>query len=656
MNRFILITITLICLFTGYSASGQSKLTGTVIDSATMEPLPFVNIILQRPDGIQAAGSTTNFDGKYTLTPLTPGKYDLKASYVGYKPVTIKSIKISSDSLTVNIKLALNLEGMENFVVTCYSVGIAGTNKNRTGSSAGYSNMGGVVPDRNVNSDSRFRPGQLTASELNDFSKWELWKEIKQEDLKDMQDFWKLNPVYRYSVQVKGNDNRPLPDAATELVDNKGSVIWRSRTDNTGKAELWSGMTDGKNKHVKSIRVIYESETYTHYDPHDFSSGINLMILPVQCNEPSTTDIMFVVDATGSMDDEIVYLKSELDDIISSVKESNPALNTRTASVFYCADGNPVETVFTDFSSDQSVTSAFVKAQNHNCGGEEVVDKALELAVSLNWSKSSHARIMFFLLDAPPFRDSESVSRLQTATLLAAEKGIRVIPVVASVEEMTMGLPLEYLMRSIALATNGTYVFITDHSNIGDEHATPVTDTYDVELLNDAIKRLINQYTYYPPCDLIVEQGIQDTTVLFAKKIIAHEVVDSTRIIASVNPESVIVDFRQVNPTQLIQDSTGANPAADLSQQTGNPGQSEAEIPSNTPFIKYFPNPTQGELTVLVSGDIKELYILDISGKLLQVVKTQPITHISLADYSSGIYFIRFQADGRNVTGKVVLQ
>jgi len=288
------------------------------------------------------------------------------------------------------------------------------------------------------------------------------------------------------------------------------------------------------------------------------------------------------------------------------------------------------------------------------CGGEEAVDKALELAVSLNWSKSSHARLMFFMLDMVPFRDNETVKQLQEATALAAEKGIRIIPVVASAEDMNMSLPLEYLMRSIALATNGTYVFLTDHSKIGGEHATPVTDSYDVELLNDAIKRIIRQYTYYTPCDMIVENGIQDTTVLFAKKIIAHEVVDSTLNIASVTPENIIVDFTKGDPPVTVTDTIAIDQVAN--QPAPQSAATKPVIPENTPYIKYFPNPTNGELTVLVFGDVKEIEILDISGKLLQTVKAQPEIHLSLADYSSGIYFIRFSDKGINVTGKIVLR
>ncbi|MEZ4986299.1 MAG: hypothetical protein R2795_14880 [Saprospiraceae bacterium] len=59
----------------------------------------------------------------------------------------------------------------------------------------------------------------------------------------------------------------------------------------------------------------------------------------------------------------------------------------------------------------------------------------------------------------------------------------------------------EYLMRCMALATNGTYTFVTDHSGIGNSHIEPSTDVYKVEYLNDVITRLIVSRSRTTPCE-----------------------------------------------------------------------------------------------------------------------------------------------------------
>ena len=105
-----------------YAQVGQGGLKGKVIDVATGEPLPFVNVIVEM-DGNQKAGGATDFDGKYNIKPLPPGRYDIKVKFVGYKPNQINSVVVSSDKITF---LDINMEStaieMTEFVVTEYAV------------------------------------------------------------------------------------------------------------------------------------------------------------------------------------------------------------------------------------------------------------------------------------------------------------------------------------------------------------------------------------------------------------------------------------------------------------------------------------------------------------------------------------------------------
>jgi hypothetical protein len=119
------------------------------------------------------------------------------------------------------------------------------------------------------------------------------------------------------------------------------------------------------------------------------------------------------------------------------------------------------------------------------------VHTALKKAINdLQWSTTATSRIIFLVLDAPPHYDTQVVSEIQSQVMLAALKGIKIIPVVASgIDKET-----EFLMRFISIATNGTYVFITNDSGIGNEHLEPTVGEYEVERLNDLITRLINKY------------------------------------------------------------------------------------------------------------------------------------------------------------------
>tara|TARA_R110002050_G_scaffold175846_1_gene308696 strand:+ start:10402 stop:14247 length:3846 start_codon:yes stop_codon:yes gene_type:complete len=103
-----------------FAQAGQSEIKGKLVDSSTGEPLPFVNIILEK-NGVQVAGGQSNFDGDYVIKPIPPGTYTLKASSVGFKPVMLTGIKVTSEEVKfVDVKLESTSIEMKEFVVKTY--------------------------------------------------------------------------------------------------------------------------------------------------------------------------------------------------------------------------------------------------------------------------------------------------------------------------------------------------------------------------------------------------------------------------------------------------------------------------------------------------------------------------------------------------------
>ena len=136
----------------------------------------------------------------------------------------------------------------------------------------------------------------------------------------------------------------------------------------------------------------------------------------------------------------------------------------------------------------------FIDEQSANGGGDfpEAVHTALDKAFnSLQWSSTAKARIAFLMLDAPPHFTPQVVSKMQELIAQAAAKGIRIIPIAAS----GINKETEFLLRFIAITTNGTYVFITDDSGVGNPHLEASVGDFEVELLNDLLVRLIFEYS-----------------------------------------------------------------------------------------------------------------------------------------------------------------
>ena len=117
MIRNLLLTLGLI-LTTGVMMYGQtSALQGKVIDKVTKEPIPFANIILENK-GSQVGGTMSDFDGNYQIKPIPPGNFDLKATFVGYRSVTVQGVIIGADKIRFyDIEMEATAETLETVEV-----------------------------------------------------------------------------------------------------------------------------------------------------------------------------------------------------------------------------------------------------------------------------------------------------------------------------------------------------------------------------------------------------------------------------------------------------------------------------------------------------------------------------------------------------------
>ncbi len=97
-------------------AWGQTgKISGRVIEGATGEPLPGVNVVI---DGT-LQGSTTDVEGYYFILNVRPGTYDVRASFIGFAPVMIEGVRVMIDkTATADFNLREEaIEGEEIVVV-----------------------------------------------------------------------------------------------------------------------------------------------------------------------------------------------------------------------------------------------------------------------------------------------------------------------------------------------------------------------------------------------------------------------------------------------------------------------------------------------------------------------------------------------------------
>ena len=225
-------------------------------------------------------------------------------------------------------------------------------------------------------------------------------------------------------------------------------------------------------------------------------------------------DLMLMVDTTGSMADELEYLKKELTNVVESVYARNPDMSIRVSVNFYRDEGDEYVVKYYDFRDEVQAAVELIEAQSAFGGGDypEAVHTALDNAVFGHTWREDAVKLCYLVFDAPPHREGSYVdvdeqtrkrvenidATLQKAVSGAAAAGIRIIPVVASGAEDEV----ETLGRCWAFSTGGTYIYLTNDSGIGYWHETPDVPETQLEYLNDCLIRVTAEY-----CGLLYEAG-----------------------------------------------------------------------------------------------------------------------------------------------------
>jgi len=83
----------------------QGKIKGTVRDAASAEPLLGANVVLEGT----TLGAVSSPEGEFTLLHLPVGVYSLRATYIGYAPLTLQQVRVNYQ-LTTEVVLELTPE------------------------------------------------------------------------------------------------------------------------------------------------------------------------------------------------------------------------------------------------------------------------------------------------------------------------------------------------------------------------------------------------------------------------------------------------------------------------------------------------------------------------------------------------------------------
>ena len=304
----------------------------------------------------------------------------------------------------------------------------------------------------------------------------------------------------RTLLEVTDAQNRPVHDAevAVQRAGAAQPLMW-ARTDTAGRvwlhprAFLSAADAGERTLHVAVRHGSGQARgVFVRGQPQALQLRLNAV---AQAAARPRLDLVFMVDATGSMGDEIAKLKTSMRAMAQQIAQLPGQPDVCFGLVAYRDRGDAFLTRTHDF-TDRPDAFQQVLANVQAAGGgdmPEALNEALhEVVHGLSW-RADAARMVVLVADAPPHLDygGPQYDRDMQAALA---KGIKLFAVGAS------GLdPVgEYIFRQIAQYTAGRFVFLT-YRNAADPGSGPGSQTvhdvkqYSVQTLDALVVRLVGE-------------------------------------------------------------------------------------------------------------------------------------------------------------------
>ncbi len=300
----------------------------------------------------------------------------------------------------------------------------------------------------------------------------------------------------RQVLTVLDGSGQPVIGARIEVRDGSGATVASLRTYADGRALFHPTTTvdptsQQRPRYTATVTKGDASEV-VELSAETRSYEVRLDVAPADAQV--ALDVVFLVDTTGSMGDEIDRLKANIASMADKIAALPAAPDVRYGMTLYRDAGDLFVTRTFDLTADQGAFAEALEAVQADGGGDtpEDLDAGLRDAVDKqSWRGDDAVKLVFLVADAPPHIGDDPATSYATTVVDAASRGIKILPIGAS------GLDAsgEYVMRQLAQITLGRFVFLTygvDGASPGE--STPMNverDRYSVLPLDELVVQLV---------------------------------------------------------------------------------------------------------------------------------------------------------------------
>ena len=331
----------------------------------------------------------------------------------------------------------------------------------------------------------------LSAGEIDDNQRWDDYLRYRNEYVGPP--IHEVDVSERYTITVLDSHNRPVPNAKVRVSAGETSVF-EGRTYANGQT-LFFPLVFPDAEGAETFLFEVEKDGASHSIDVERAEGGQGYEWPVvlDIDSPITggvpLDVLFLLDATGSMADEINQIKTTLLSISARIGELPSRPDLRFGMVTYRDREDEFITRVYDFDHDVQQFSNTIREVAADGGGDgpESLNEALHVAVhEPSWRLENAIRLVFLVADAPPHLDYAQDYDYAEEMVEANRRGMKVFAIASS------GLDDqgEYIFRQIAQHTMGRFIFIV----YGAGGTTPHhVGQYTVEQLDDLVVRLVQE-------------------------------------------------------------------------------------------------------------------------------------------------------------------
>jgi hypothetical protein len=297
------------------------------------------------------------------------------------------------------------------------------------------------------------------------------------------------------TITVLDPVGRPVPGAQVSIIDRATSaLVWTGTTFGDGTAPFYPHLRHGllgeNDVHGGAGWEVQARQdgvwTQQAWDGED--EGLELT-LDVSSDGPVKLDVVFLIDTTGSMSDEIDRVKHTLLRTTDRLRGLDEEMDLQYGAVLYRDIGDEYVTRAHPLTGDIVGFDGALQGITAGGGGDgpESLNQGMAVAVGqMDWREGA-AKLVFLVADAPPHMDYQQDVSYGRSSLAALHSGIRVHTVAAS------GLDDHgsVVFRQAAQLTQGQFIFIEYGSTAASAADHGVTGSVSSNNLDDIIFREI---------------------------------------------------------------------------------------------------------------------------------------------------------------------